>query len=69
MYPAGRPVLTARFDTLRMASQAADLLRIWETLRCAAERNRALVPMNRDLVARVQRVADYLYRRVHRIYG
>jgi hypothetical protein len=69
MYPRGRPVLTSRFDTLRMANHAADLLRSWDAQRHAAERNRALVPMDRNLVARVQRVADYLYRRVRRIYG
>jgi hypothetical protein len=60
--------MTARtFDSLRQATRAFELCRIWDAQRATCEkRDRSLVCMPRDRVERTRHAADYLYRRVLR---
>jgi hypothetical protein len=56
-----------RFDSLRQAVRAFDLLSLWERERHAQRtRNAAIVCMPNERVDRTRRAADYLHRRVMR---
>jgi hypothetical protein len=55
------------FDSLRMANRAFYLYQTWESQWLTYRtRDRSIVPMSRDLVDRMYRAWEYLYRRVRR---
>jgi hypothetical protein len=59
-----------RFDSLRQAIRADELVRIWDTQRHAQRtRDASIVCMPRERVERTRHAFDYLYRRAVRAQG